>query len=179
MRVPKQSMAEQNPPSEPGRAPASALVAGLLAGFLATVPMTAVMISGRRRLPPEEQYALPPREIVDSAAEKTGAAQEMDETERREVTALAHFGFGAAAGGAYGVLAERVPGPAALKGITWGLLVWSGSYLGWIPAAGILRPATEHPARRNALMIGAHVVWGAVTGLLLERLTGRGRQQGD
>jgi hypothetical protein len=35
---------------------------------------------------------------------------------------------------------------------------------------GILRPATEHPARRNALMIGAHVVWGVALGLIVEQL---------
>lgn len=33
-----------------------------------------------------------------------------------------------------------------------------------------LPPATKHPARRNALMIAAHVVFGAALGLLVERL---------
>jgi hypothetical protein len=49
--------------------------------------------------------------------------------------------------------------------------VWAGSYLGWLPAAGILSPATEHPARRNALMIASHVVWGAAAGVIVERLS--------
>ena len=31
---------------------------------------------------------------------------------------------------------------------------------GWIPALNLLEPATEHPARRNALMIAVHLVWG-------------------
>jgi hypothetical protein len=58
-----------------------------------------------------------------------------------------------------------------LAGVGFGLAVWAVSYLGWLPAAGILSPATEHPARRNALMIGAHVVWGATTGLAVGRLS--------
>ena len=39
--------------------------------------------------------------------------------------------------------------------------------MGLLPAAGILKPATEHPARRNALMIASHLVWGAALGALL------------
>jgi hypothetical protein len=39
-----------------------------------------------------------------------------------------------------------------------------------VPALGILKPASEHPARRNAVMITAHVVWGAATALALREL---------
>ncbi len=65
--------------------------------------------------------------------------------------------------------------PPALAGAGFGLAVWAGSYLGWLPAAGILRPATEHPPRRVALMIAAHLVWGASAGLALGALSGAGR----
>jgi hypothetical protein len=33
-----------------------------------------------------------------------------------------------------------------------------------------LKPATEHPRRRNALMIGVHLVWGATTALSIREL---------
>jgi hypothetical protein len=59
--------------------------------------------------------------------------------------------------------------PAA-AGVSWGLAVWAGSYQGWLPAAKILRPATEQPARRTLLMIGAHVVWGMVLGIAADWL---------
>ena len=42
--------------------------------------------------------------------------------------------------------------------------------MGWIPAAGILKPATEHPPRRNLLMVGVHLVWGAATAASLREL---------
>jgi HPt (histidine-containing phosphotransfer) domain-containing protein len=38
--------------------------------------------------------------------------------------------------------------------------------MGWLPALGILKPATKQPLPRTSLMIGAHLIWGAVTGLL-------------
>jgi len=47
-------------------------------------------------------------------------------------------------------------------------MVWGGSYLGLLPSLGILRPATDHPAQRNALMIAAHLVWGATLGGALQ-----------
>ena len=48
--------------------------------------------------------------------------------------------------------------------------VWMASYLGWLPGMGILKPATRHPGRRNALMLGAHLVWGAATALAMREL---------
>ena len=72
-----------------------------------------------------------------------------------------------------------VPAPPALKGAAFGLGVWSVSYLGLMPALGVLNPATEHPGRRNALMIAAHLVWGSATGILFDRLQKRARPAVD
>ena len=144
--------------------------AGALAGLLATAPMTVFMVALFRRLPPEEQYPLPPAEITEEVAEATGMDEHLHgETQRLEATLAAHFGYGAAAGLVYAPLAPNLPLPPVVKGTLYGLTVWAVSYLGLLPAARILTPATEHPARRNALMIAANVLWGAVTALLTER----------
>src|SRR5262249_39177796 len=95
----------------------------------------------------------------------------LNEEEHRRLTVAAHFAYGAAAGAVYAQLAERMEFSPMACGALYGLAVWAGSYLGLLPAVGILRPATQHPARRAALMIAAHVVWGAATGALI----GRGR----
>ena len=42
--------------------------------------------------------------------------------------------------------------------------------MGWVPALNLLEPATEHPARRNALMIAVHLVWGASTAQAMREL---------
>jgi uncharacterized membrane protein YagU involved in acid resistance len=146
------------------------LVYGAAAGLAATVPMSGAMLLMHRQLPEWEQYPLPPREITEELAEKTGERQNMSEEELSAATAIAHFAYGAAAGAAYAATAQKLPVSPLVKGTAFGLAVWAGSYLGWLPALGILTPATEHPAGRNALMITAHVIWGSVTGILTDQL---------
>ena len=150
----------------------SQLLSGALAGCIATAPMTASMELMYRLLPQHEQYPLPPSEITTEITDQAGVREDLDTEEHVGLTLVNHFAYGAAAGAIYGPLAQRVPLPPALKGIAFGLVVWTVSYLGLLPAIGILRPATEHPARRNLLMILAHVVWGSVTGLVVQRLEG-------
>lgn len=152
---------------------------GALAGLVATAPMTLAMKLMHEQLPAEEKYPLPPRLITEELSEQTGVGRELDEEEMKGLTALSHFAYGATCGALYGPLSDKFPGGAVLGGVAFGVAVWSGSYLGWLPAAGILTPATEHHARRNALMIAAHVVWGAAAGLLIDRLTSDdGRESG-
>ena len=61
------------------------------------------------------------------------------------------------------LLAAARPAMTARFGSMAGVAVWAASYFGWIPAMGVLSPAHRHPPARNALMIAAHLVWGAVT----------------
>lgn len=147
----------------------SGLLRGAVAGFLATAAMTAAMEAMHRRLPRQEQYPLPPSEITSVVTVKTGLRQHLDRSGHFVVTILAHFGYGAAVGALYVPSLRRVPLPAAVRGSLFGVIVWAVSYLGWLPAFGILRPATEHPARRTALMIAAHLVWGSTLGLVADR----------
>lgn len=146
-------------------------VSGALSGFIATAPMTISMIAMHRRLPKRERYPLPPRQITMRVAEQAGVPTErLDEPERKGLSLAAHFAYGAAAGTGYAAFAKRNSSHPLLKGIGYGLAVWSGSYLGLIPATGLLSSATKQPARRNALMIGAHVIWGLTLAALHESL---------
>jgi uncharacterized membrane protein YagU involved in acid resistance len=147
-----------------------------VAGFVATVPMTIFMVLLHRRLPEEEQYPLPPREITMKAADEAGVIDHLSPEARSAATLITHFGFGAAAGALYGAVADSIPLPSRLKAVLFGLGVWSVSYLGIFPALGVLTPATEHPPRRNALMIAAHVVWGLALGTLAKLLIVETRQ---
>jgi uncharacterized membrane protein YagU involved in acid resistance len=153
-------------------------LAGATAGLIATAPMTAAMELMYRVLPHEERYPLPPRQIVDNAIERvetqaTSGIEIADDADRADLSLAAHFAFGAMAGSAYGAIARTRPSHPVLSGVGFGLLVWGSQYLGVLPAAGLLSNARHHPVRRNALMIAAHVVWGAALGALSHRLTDR------
>jgi uncharacterized membrane protein YagU involved in acid resistance len=152
------------------------LAAGAVAGLAATGPMTAVMEGIRKVLPPSQQDPPPPRQITDRATDAVGVGQEMTEGEKQTATALAHLGFGAGAGVVYGLLAPRLPlGPVA-GGVAYGLAVWAGSYLGWLPAIGLYKQPENEPAGRHFKMILSHIVWGATLGLLHHQFTGGERE---
>ncbi|MBI3968212.1 MAG: DUF1440 domain-containing protein [Chloroflexi bacterium] len=152
--------------------PTGVLWAGL-AGFIATAPMTATMIALHRRLPWDERYPLPPRFVTMATADKLEADDDMSESDRAVATLGAHFAYGAAAGMVYPAVAKLLPLGPALSGATLGIMVWTVSYLGWLPLTGLHRSATEEPGNRNALMLVAHLVWGSVTGVIAERLSRR------
>jgi uncharacterized membrane protein YagU involved in acid resistance len=150
---------------EPRPRIATRLVIGAIAGFVGTMTMTAAMRRLHRRLPPKERYPLTPREIVDSASAQLGAP--LADANARDVTLGAHFLYGAAVGAMFSVMN---PDPSKKAGALAGSAVWLASYMGWIPAVGTLEPATRHPARRNALMLGVHFVWGASTAAAIREL---------
>ncbi len=139
----------------------SRLLVGAIAGFVGTAAMTAVMRRMHGRLPTNERYPLPPREITETIAEPRG------ETTAEDLSLAAHFAFGAATGSLLGAPEGKM---SLGRGLLGGLAVWTGSYFGWVPAGRILKPAHRHPLRRNALMIAAHLVWGATTALTAREL---------
>jgi uncharacterized membrane protein YagU involved in acid resistance len=143
----------------------SRLLIGAIAGVAGTLAMTAAMRRLHERLPPKDQYPLPPREIVDSAAHK--AVMPLGSVAAKDVTTVAHFAYGAASGALLG-MANVMVGPVG-GGIA-GVGVWLGSYMGWLPRSGLLKPATDHPPRRNLLMLASHIVWGVATARAMREL---------
>ena len=155
------------------------LFTGGAAGLVATGPMTVVMEAIRRVLPAHQQDPIPPRQITERAAETVGVADDVSEEGKDTATAVAHLGFGASAGAVYGALAPHLPlGPVA-NGVGYGLAVWAGSYLGWLPATGLYKHPANEPAGRHAKMIASHVVWGATLGLVHHLLAGDDRRRAD
>ena len=146
------------------------LIAGAIAGTAATLPMSAVMVALRQAAPSAQRQSLPPKQITLELARRAGIARKLDGAERDAASTVMHFGYGGAVGALYPYASQRLPGPTLLRGALFGLAVWAASYLGWLPAEGILRPATREPAGRNTMMIGAHLVWGAATAVVSERL---------
>jgi hypothetical protein len=146
------------------------LLAGAIAGTIATVPMTAAMKALQQGSPAARRRAIPPREITHELARRAGVALARNGAASDAATSVSHLGYGGAVGALYPAASAWLPGPPLVRGALFGVGVWAASYLGWLPAAGVLRAATREPAGRNAMMIGAHLVWGVATALLADRL---------
>ena len=138
------------------------LVRGAAAGAAATVPMSAVMLGAGKlglmgQQPPE---AITRRAVAEAVGtEPTGTASNV-------LSSLAHLGFGAGSGAVYGLLPRPAAVPAPLAGVAFALGVWTASYRGWVPRFGALPHADYDRRDRVAVMVGAHVVFGAVLGAL-------------
>lgn len=136
---------------------------GVAAGALATVVMSAFMLAGRKA---GTRGELPPKKITRAAAHSVG--NHPDPAELKLATVGAHFGFGMAAGAGYTALDRklRLPVPPVLKGIAYGMAVWFGSYNGWVPALGIMPPSNRDLPGRARMILVAHVIYGAILGLV-------------
>lgn len=148
----------------------SNVLSAAAAGFAATIPMTVAMKAIQAGLPASQQDPIPPRQITERAAAAVGVADDLTEGEKQGATAAAHLAFGAGAGALYGAVAPHLPFGPAVNGVGFGLAVWAGSYLGWLPASGLYKQPENEPTGRHAKMILSHVVWGAVLGLLHHQL---------
>jgi uncharacterized membrane protein YagU involved in acid resistance len=139
---------------------ASRLLIGGIAGFVATMAMTSAMRRFHRRLPVGERYPLTPREITDRAVAPPAEVAP-------DVTLALHFAYGAGCGA---LLAAVNPRMGRLSGALAGGGIWVASYMGWIPAFGLLKPAAAHPLRRNLGMLGVHFSWGWSTAVTMREL---------
>jgi uncharacterized membrane protein YagU involved in acid resistance len=146
------------------------ILVGLAAGFVGTAAMTVAMELMFRLLPPRQQAPLPPRQITGRLAEQSGIRRYWDEDDIFAATLLAHFGYGSLGGAIYTLVAERLPLRASVKGSLFGLVVWTGSYYGWVPALQLLSPASQWPRSRKILMVVAHLVWGTTLAVSSARL---------
>ena len=92
------------------------------------------------------RFPLTPREIVDRRRAAASGRQAI--TRRGRISLMARS--------AARCSPRPIPGRSAAR---WrAAAIWLGSYC-WIPALGLLKPA-RGTARRDALMIAAHLVWG-------------------
>lgn len=78
-------------------------------------------------------------------------------------------GYGVSAGALYGAMRNRISSPI-LEGALLGLAVWAVGYLGWLPAADLMPPVTQHSARQIAVPIANHIVFGVAVATAFDGL---------
>ncbi|HEY7908511.1 MAG TPA: DUF6789 family protein [Thermomicrobiales bacterium] len=144
-----------------------AILDGALGGVVGTAGMSAFMLAaGKAGLMGEH----PPDTIAGAALDAVGV-QQQDEEALDALAILLHFGFGVSCGTLFGLLHRRLPFrvPAALHGMVFASIIWVTSYQGWIPALGIMPPASEDRPDRPRVMLLAHLVYGAILGNIVAR----------
>jgi hypothetical protein len=147
------------------------LILGGLSGLAASGMMSVYMNLTHRLLPREQKYQLPPKEITLALAARAGISEKISkEPVKTMATGAGHFGYGALGGILYTMGFPRRQISPMIAGSLFGLLYWTIGYLGWIPAAEILSPATRHPPHRALLTLTAHLVYGLTTAHILNVL---------
>lgn len=146
-------------------------VLGSARGLVATAAMSVPMLAAGRAGIMGRQ---PPKRITDKAMDSTGL-DHAGESERDTAGTAAHLAFGAGNGVLFSVLRARLrpPGPSVVHGLSYGLGVWAASYKGWVPALGVLPPPEQDRPGRQRVIFLAHLVYGAVLGLLVRPAEGR------
>jgi hypothetical protein len=149
------------------------LAAGAVAGTIATIAMSTMMLTAQRAGLLGQQ---PPRKLSDAVLDAVAGGR-ADERTRRIGTSIVHLGIGASAAALHQVgrrLAGR-PRPAAIWGGGFGALFWALNYVVVAPVLGIMPPPDRDRPGRAPVMLGANVVWGAVSAVVGDRL-GSSRQ---
>ena len=146
---------------------AKAMRDGAFGGVVGTAGMSAFMLAaGKAGLMGEQ----PPDKIAGAALDAADIHANTEE-EQDALATLLHFCFGISCGTLFGGLHRRLPFrlPAVLHGMFFAFLIWATSYQGWIPALGIMPPASRDRPRRPITMILAHLIYGAILGNVVAR----------
>lgn len=144
-----------------------AIFDGALGGVVGTVGMSGFMLAaGKAGLMGEQ----PPDKIAGAALDAADVHAHTEE-EQDMLATLLHFGFGTSCGVLFSVVHRRLPFrlPATMHGMFYAFLIWATSYQGWIPALGIMPPASRDHPRRPRTMIVAHLIYGALLGTIVAR----------
>ena len=140
---------------------------GATAGTVATLPMSLLMMGAQKMGLMGKQ---PPEKITEAALD--AADEPVQEPVEDLLSVVNHFAFGAAAGALYGALRRDNISQVA-QGTVFATGVWSVSYMGWVPALGIMPPAHRDREGRPESMFVAHLVFGACLGALTQWLEER------
>jgi len=137
-----------------GRSMAKGLVAGLVAGLAAT----AAKSFAEMMFPPRVHGEPEPPEVL---AEKV-AGHALDRETKTHAGEAIHWGFGAAAGAAYGALAEYYPAATDKEGASFGLALMTLTHETALPAMGLTEDVGEQTARERTSEATSHLVYGLV-----------------
>ncbi len=145
---------------------------GFLAGAAGGVLGGLVKMGCEGVAPPRPEGREQPPWILAKKAWHAWTGDELDPATEKPVTLAIHFGFSAACAGAYGALAEYVPGVTAGAGAWHGIANWIGAHEIALPAAGLTPPLARVPASEQINEAISHAIWGIAVELVRAPLRG-------
>jgi putative membrane protein len=131
---------------------------GLLAGAVAGLVATAAKSMAEKFYPPRTHgEPNPPEEMAEKIA-----GHSLDEDTRETAAEAIHWGFGIAAGAAYGAAAEFFPMVADKGGATFGLTLMALTHDSALPAMGLSAELQDQTPREHTSEAASHVIFGVV-----------------
>ncbi len=130
------------------------LAAGLVAGLAATAAKSVAEMVFPPRVHGEPD---PPEALAESMA-----GHALDGNTKKTAGQTIRWGFGAAAGAAYGALAEYYPAATDKEGAAFGLALMALTEETALPAMGVSAPAEEQTPRERTSEATSHLVYGLV-----------------
>ncbi len=134
------------------------LAKGLVAGLAAGLAAMAAKSVAEALYPPRVHGEPDPVE----APEETAAGHSPDRETKTSVGRRMHWGVGAAAGAAYGVLAEYYPAATAKKGTAFGLTLMALTEETALPGLGAAEAAADLTPRERSSEATGFLVYGLV-----------------
>jgi len=156
--------------------PLAAVVSGLLAGVAGTVGLDTVRYLEYRRGGGKDSplaWEFAPVDSWEKAPEPGQVVKRLVEgfTQREIpdrwawlISTAAHWGYGSTWAALYGILAGSLRRPHPAYGLPFGTAVWASGYAA-LPQAGLYKQIWEYDSKTLAKDLGAHLAYGACTGV--------------
>lgn len=135
------------------------ILKGALAGLIGGLAGAGAKALAEQIFPPRVQGQTPPPVVL---AEQV-AGHPLPPGHRQAAMHSIHWGFGAAAGAAYGALVEVEPTLGAWKGAAFGLTLNKLTHESILPRMGLSRPKEAQPTQERISEWVTHAVYGIFT----------------
>lgn len=143
----------------------SFFVHGALAGALGAATMTVLRMAAHRA---GWIQAMVPQAVEVWAKARTPLPWPRRAETHHVADQLLHLGYGGLAGAAYALAQSPRPGARPSRAVELGGLLWIVGSFVLFPALKIARPPWRASPREEAVNLGAHLLYGAVTVYLLD-----------
>jgi hypothetical protein len=140
-------------------------VYGALAGLNGAACMSALRMAAHRLGLIDR---MPPQVLEEWLVARSGSAH-LDDAGHHVADHLLHLGIGGTCGLVYAAVLSR-RGRPLVTGAAFGLAIWAVAFSALLPRSGATRHAADSRPAENAVNVTAHVLFGAVTGLMTDEL---------